>query len=794
MQYPAHIRIIDREAPIVQTVSEHSEACARYAADYSIPLLANAARLAGLLHDVGKYISSFKEYIEKAARGEPVVRGSVNHTFAGVRFVIERWHKSDNPWRRLACEMIAVAIGSHHRLFDCVGAGGADGYEHRLKKDGIHYEEAVANFEKFGVPFCELDELFNETEKDLAKLTALVAQLCKSREEVQFCMSLATRMLLSAVIAGDRRDTAEFMNGISLEVRTASSELWRDRLKAVEAKLSEFPQDEEIFKVRTIISDRCRAAASRGGGTYRLSVPTGGGKTLASLRYALATAAKHHKKRIILVTPLLSVLEQNAKVIREYVDDDSIICEDHSNVVRERGDLDELDTAELLTETWEAPIIITTLVQLLNTLFSGKSSSIRRMNALADSVIVIDEIQSLPRNMLSLVNTAMNFLSGVCGATIVLCSATHPCLETVSRPLRFQSPPDIIPFDEELYKVFRRTEIVDKRKPAGYTLDEISDMTLENSRAEGSTLLICNTKAEARTLYKTIRGSAESPVFHLSTYMCPAHRLATLAEINAQLKSGNRIICVATQLVEAGVDFSFACVMRVSAGLDNVIQAAGRCNRSGEFGRISPVYIINIRNEKLSRLLEIAQAQNAAESVMENFKVNPESYGGDLSSIESVNDYYRRLYFEVKGDAPDYPLPKLSTTIYELLSSNAQYIAHYTNRNKYEIYQAFRTAGEQFRVFDDNTVDVMVAYGKGAEIIADLHSSRAQNDFAFCRERLSAAKGFMISLYAYELERLTREGGIRSILNDTVYELLPGFYSSEIGFSIDGDNLDFQGV
>lgn len=194
----------------------------------------------------------------------------------------------------------------------------------------------------------------------------------------------------------------------------------------METKLDQFPQDSPIDRARRAISDQCRQAAQQPGGVFRLNVPTGGGKTLSSLRFALAHARRHRKQRIIFTSPLLSILEQNAAVIRAYIQDDSLILEHHSNLVRTAEDGQKLDERELLTETWESPIILTTLVQLLNTLFSGKTTAIRRFHSLCGSVIVIDEVQTVPSKMLSLFSLAVNFLAEICGATVVLCPPPSP--------------------------------------------------------------------------------------------------------------------------------------------------------------------------------------------------------------------------------------------------------------------------------------------------------------------------------------------------------------------------------
>ena len=794
MIYPAHIKFNADGKKIYQTVAEHIENCALYASKRSVPNFASAVYIAGFLHDIGKYTATFKEYIEKAVEGEPVKRGSVNHTFAGVRFVMERWHTGSRSKQSLVCELIAFAIGAHHGLFDCIGENGKDGYSYRVEKEDINYEEAKCNFLSQNVNLDKLDLSFDIAQEELMTAIRQLQTYCHNETEVRFSFSMIARMLLSAVIDADRRDTAEFTHDFTFTLKEPTKDTWQTCLDTVEQKLFEFTQKAEIDKVRSEISNQCRLAAVYESGVYRLSVPTGGGKTLASLRYSLATALTHAKKRIIFVTPLLSVLEQNAAVIRDFIGNDSLILEHHSNVIREKKQSDTLDENELLFETWDAPIIITTLVQLLDTLFSGKTTCIRRMNALAESVIIIDEIQSVPRKMLSLFNMAINFLGTVCNTTIILCSATHPCLEIVKHPVHFKAPEELVPYNMDLYQVFRRTNIIDHRKQGGYSIDELTEFAVKCAQKEGNLLLVCNKKAETTALYQKLSKLTNMQVYHLSTSMCIQHRIDTLKTINYCLDNKKPVICVSTQLVEAGVDFSFACVIRVSAGMDNVIQAAGRCNRSGEYGRTCPVYIINIKQENLSNLKEIQQAQTAAEAVLEQFRQTPDVFGCDLSSKESINDYYKRLYRENAVDAQDYPLPKIDTTIFSLLSDNKDFWFHCDNKDKYTVVQAFCTAGENFRVFEDNSIDILVPYGKGVELIADLCSERAKHNFVYCKEKLEESKRFTISLYEHEIKKLWQKGGLKSIWDDAILVLNSTFYSSELGFCHEGNNFEFMGV
>lgn len=794
MIYPAHIRR-DENGCVqeVQTVEVHCRNCARLAAQEAPPGMVQTAYLCGLLHDMGKYTLAFARYIEQASRDESVRRGSVNHTFAGARFALERWHTPPSgSLRDLTSELIAFAAGSHHGQFDCIDEDGKDGYQHRQTAADIGYGEAKAAFLSRCATEAELDTLFMAAVEEMAQAMERFRPIAGTDEEMLFQYAMLSRQILSAVIDGDRRDTAEFCLGISIphQVKEESA-LWQRCLRKVENRLQSFTDESEINRARRTISDRCKAAAKWGAGIYRLNIPTGGGKTLAALRYALATAAEHEKQRIIFVIPLLSILDQNAKVIREYLDDDRLILEHHSNVIQEKSG-DKLDENELLMETWAAPVVITTLVQLLNTLFSGKPSCIRRMAALRDSVIVIDEVQSVPRTMLSPFNMALNYLSAFCGATILLCSATQPCLEQTAHPLLLARPSDLVAYDAALWKAFRRTEIFDKRIPGGYSTEELAAFVSRCADEQGSVLLICNTKAEALGLYRQLR--LQPGTFHLSTAMCMEHRLRTLQAIHAALHDHERVVCISTQLVEAGVDFSFGCVIRILAGMDNVVQAAGRCNRNGEHAECGPVYLVNLREERLSRLPEIWQAQKAAESLLADFAENPAAFEGELTSDTAIRAYYRALYAEMDNGGQDYPLPELGTSLLDLLSVNRVFRSRCQTAGAYILGQAFQTAGKRFRVFEDNTTDVLVPFGEGAQLIAALCSDKARWDLVHRGEQLKKAGRYTVCLYQYQLDKLRENGGVYSLCDGTILALQPEFYAEETGLCLEGENEQFLEV
>ena len=776
--YLAHIRT-GEEGTAEQPLVDHCRNSARYAsACLGGTGLAQAGTLLGLLHDCGKFKQEFQEYLADPNG----IRGSVNHTFAGTRLLLERYHTSGDGMQRLAAELLAFASGSHHGLFDCVDENKKSGFDYRLIKEHIGCNECVQNFFDQCIPPEKLDKLFAAAVRELSNVCQRLAEGQTDYAEYSFQLGLLARLLLSALIEGDRRDTAEFMLGFDMEPMPENmNSLWEACLAHLEEKLTHFSEDTAISRARREISDRCRRNAEEQPGIYRLNVPTGGGKTLSSLRYALAHAKRWGKQRIIFTSPLRSVLEQNGAVIREYVGNDGIILEHHSNVLR-TSENNELDNRELAVESWDSPIIITTLVQMLHTLFSGRTTSIRRFQSLCDSVIVIDEVQTVPPRMLTLFNLAIEFLARVCGTTVLLCSATQPYLEGAEHPLRAEIC-DIIPDDKLLWETFRRTIITDAGEK---TLEEITAFVRDELAQAKSLLVVCNRKDEAEYLFSRFRDGA-GVACHLSASMCTAHRRKVLADLKAALSAGSKCLCVATQVIEAGVDISFHRVIRLSAGMDSVIQAAGRCNRHGESAEPVPVYVVSCQGENLGKLREIKEAKDATTSLLDAFRCNPVRFGGDLSSDAAIRTYYQKLYQNMAAGYQDYAIEKPDTSLFALLSDNLKfYDENAPWAGKYMVNQAFKLAGSRFEVFDGGTRDLTVPYKKGAELIAEL-AAQPKPDAAFLADWVRRAKPYSIAVYEWQLKSLGN--AVTEYVGVAV--LSGGFYDENTGLTLKPGSTDF---
>lgn len=799
----AHITELNRNVKF-QTVSEHCRQTAKYTSESLKDVgLNSSGYLIGLLHDLGKCTEAFNEYIKSSFDGEDVRRGSVNHTFAAVIFLFERYHTGINDaYEKITCEILGWAMGSHHGLFDCVSPQHTNGFYHRLTKDknDIFYDEALSSFILECAKLEEIDKLFKASNEEIKRLFYKIhneinqnnnyKNSCKNTA-FSFMQGFAARLLLSALIDADRRDTAEFMQGKKCEFICTDKSFWTNIIHRFESNYKSLildnSADTSINNTRKYISEKAENFAKMPNGIYRMTVPTGAGKTLSALRYAVHHAAQYNKKRIIFVIPLLSILDQNSKVIKKYIGSD-IILEHHSNVVKSEFTKDELDKYELLSENWDSPVIITTLVQLLNVLFSGKTSAVRRMNSLADSVIIIDEVQTIPKKDMYMFNLALNFLTSYCGCTVVLSSATQPSFDKLDYPINLFENPDMIPEDKQLFSVFKRTDIIDKTDKYGMTYDELTDFAVNVFENVQSLLIICNTKRSAKAMFDRLSAMNidKTAVFHLSNSMCMKHRQEVLTEINEYLTSDSpkKVICVSTQLVEAGVDFSFESCIRIKAGLDNIAQAAGRCNRSGEFNKICNVYIVSLKDENLSYLKDIQASQDAYTEFLEIYKNHINEYEKEILSDKSVGLFYDILMKKhISNDLYKYPYD--NSSLFEMLSLNKTYNCRTDTKEQFYFNQAFKSAGEIFKVFDNQTIDVIVPHNDEAkEIIADLCSERSKFDIGYLKEKIAKAKPYTISLFEYQMKEsfmfITDKG-------KHFFALQESYYNEDTGF--DPDNL-----
>ncbi|MCM1334762.1 MAG: CRISPR-associated helicase Cas3' [Bacteroides sp.] len=780
--FTAHVDKADKQRK--QSVAEHTLGTAEKAARYAEKLgLSNTARLQGLLHDTGKLCGDFDAYINGV---NDIRRGGIDHAFAGAKYLSEIASESDLSSVRTVAGYISRTVISHHGLHDWLYEDGKSYLDERVSKNE-RYDEILQNTSGL-FSRAEIAELLERAASEYKKFHKKISLLSEGAQEFLFYGGLFERLLQSLLIDADRTDTADFMLGRTTEHVSDPKRVWETAEINLEKKYEGFAKKtDRISARRTKIADGCLNFAGRDVGVCRLIVPTGGGKTLSSLRFAVEHCRRTGKKRIFYIAPFMSILEQNSDIIKEIVGEENFL-EHYSDFALSVDDKEELNEYELRAEKWDTPVVSTTLVQFLNTIYSSGIASVRRFHCLTDAVIIIDEVQAVPLKCVNLFNLAVNFLSEICGSTIVLCTATQPALGKTPFSVRFRDGAEMNPDYEEDLEVFRRVELISECRTSGYTYEEAAAFCAEKFEENGDLLVVVNTKSAAAKLYGLLKSRFENAaeILHLSTGMCPAHRRAALKRVCGELESKRPVICVTTQLIEAGVDISFRCVVRSLAGLDNAAQAAGRCNRNGE-DPLRAAYIINLSEEKLGSLREIARRQSAAFSVIESgvFK--------ELLGTSAMDRYFEKFYRE-QEETLSYPTEAdgVKTTLVELLSLNGQRNSRGGRMEKSERIgtQSFKTAGNKFNVIDKDKVteDIVVPYDHDArKLIDELNSELTPPETI---EKLRRAKKYTISVYSNQLTRLAENHAVYR-LSCGAFALSEQYYDSTgIGLKQQGGSLD----
>ncbi|NLW74231.1 MAG: CRISPR-associated helicase Cas3' [Clostridiales bacterium] len=700
--------------------------------------LSGLAGTAALYHDAGKATAEFQNYLFAEEQKE----GTVPHSIYGARAAYDDYFSS-----LPIAEMLANVIASHHgSLRDFLSPDGSTPLVSELTSSSK--PPVMENNRKISP-----DVLFDELKAVLGTLP-----------DKTFGIMMLVKLLYSCVVDADRMDAYLFERA---EEYVPKQPDWEKMLNELNKHLKKLTagnnkSDKTIIELRNDISRQCAEAGRREIGIYTLEVPTGGGKTLSGLRFALEHVSEHNLDRIIYVIPYLSILSQTAIEIRRALNTDAeTVLEHHSNVLP-----DDPEYYKLHTDRWDSPIILTTQVQFLESVFSAKAGALRKLHNMARSVIIFDEIQTLPVKCVHLFNSVLNFLNKVCGTTILLCTATRPLLDKVQRPVLLSEHPSIA----VCRKIPKRTEIVFELRPQGYSYEELADFVLEKHNT--STLIVVNTKAAAKSLYLQLK-SREKNVLHLSTNMCPAHRDKVISDLRCMLSRGEKVICVSTQLIEAGVDISFECVIRDLAGLDSIYQAAGRCNRHGEFGEIKKVFVVNIADENLSRLEDIKIGADKTRRLF-------------LDGQLDINTYYKHYFYERRNQM-DYPT-KGGGSIYDLLTKNRQgrnAYATYANSEKTQLFLtcAIRSAADEFYVIAPGQIEVLTNYGDSHKLLEEY---RTETDLAEKKKLLRRLERYMVSLYKFQTDELVARGALSSDNGLTI--LADGFYDDELGIDIAGSH------
>lgn len=713
-----------------QLLKTHLSDTARKAKEFGEDAgVGDLAYTTALLHDIGKYSRAFQARLDGNGR-------KVDHATAGAREVLKLFNK--NGLEKNLATMLSYCIAGHHT--------GLPDYGDATDMDGTG--TLLSRVEKKRLE----DYSAYRTEINPTSLVLSARKLKTSNEA--FSVAFMTRMVFSALVDADFQDTETFMQQ---EEKPRGGHASIDMLcETFNNAIQEFDNPQgEINKKRTETLKACKESAELDQGFFTLTIPTGGGKTLASMAFALNHAKRHGLKRVIYVIPFTSIIEQNAGVFKEYLGVDNVL-EHHSNFDWRKGnkiDADEADdeTKEILdklkldSENWDIPIVVTTNVQFFESLFANRSSNCRKLHNIAKSVIIFDEAQMLPREYLDPCMLAVKELVTNYGVSAVFCTATQPALNQRLPKVNFT---ELAPNPQALFDFYKRVQV----KNIGKTAD--ADL-LKKIKSYEQALCIVNTRRHAKGLFDQLDMDGS---YHLSTLMCPTHRKQVLEEVRGRLKEGKPCRVISTQVMEAGIDVDFPVGFRALAGLDSIIQAAGRVNREMK-RNVSDVYVFDPETPFIKRTpIFIKQGAAFAESVIRKFE-------GQINSKAAIEEYFNSLYY-VQG--------KGAFDVKKILSC-------FDNGIEFE----FKKAAEDFKLIDRNTVSVVVPYNEEAKDILE-RARHHPYPFTFARQ----LQMYTVSIYEKEFEKLQSKGVIETTNN--TYQVLTEasmkeFYNEKTGLVLPAD-------
>ena len=789
----AHIR---RSDGAVQSLIVHnkvvSQLCSKNARRVGLEKL---AAIIGLMHDMGKATLNFKRYLYGHSDN---LRH--HHSPVGAIYAYKNWFdKSDSLLMRLCAQIIMLCIlGHHHGLKDCLEFTGESPLIKSVlnAENNEHFEEASEWFLKNVADADELDALFSDA---CAEIAALFPNLTSIKTSSAAALRLICRLLLSILVDADRWDAACFEYGEDPLACTDANPDWNSLLSNFEDfRKANLISEGRINRIRSEISDICFAKADSAPGIFSLSVPTGGGKTFASLRFALRHAALNSQRRIFYIIPYNTILDQNAKAIRTALNDYPSILEHHSNVVIE--DDDKAHEHTLLTERWDSDIILTSLVQFLNACYKAPNSNARRFHRLTNSVLIFDEFQAAPKHCNALFERAIDFLSKYCHTTVVLCTATQPTF-------RFNAAPvELMPDVGNLYKNLARVHYI--FEPDNKRTYETAGASIAQLAARQSVLVVMNTRRSTLEVFEqtvrflkvqgtsiimpdvalskqsTANAAIDCPdgamlCVCMSTLLCANHRLKLIECIKAWLGTGKRVLCISTTLIEAGINISFPMSIRALAGLPSIIQVAGRTNRNMEYptGEVR-IWDFSQENAALSYLEDVQRGADLARGIL----ADP-AFIDKLESPEIIEGYFKLEadYIAAKQKFPVKAENGQVVNLTDLLALNKAFenaANGISNTHELVLRQSFEFAAKSFFVIPDDTKSVIVPWGEGADIIAALKSP---HDMRTEMKLLRKAQAYSVSLYENDFNHLYGQGAIEPIGESGVLALKEGFYDNRYG-------------
>ena len=679
--------------------------------------MGDCGRLMGLLHDKGKEQVEWQKYLQGVTgynKEYAHIMNGPNHAYVGA-VIAQMQYPQIAP-------LIAQPIAGHHRgLYD----------------------------------YCDyIEETKREVPKDVTIDETIPYKFPKISNPQPFDLHHIVRMLFSCLVDADSLDTEAFMNPVQAKLRGSHISM-QQLLKQLEKNLlglkAKSP-DTEVNRIRNYVQEQCIKESQGKCGFYSLTVPTGGGKTMASVLWALHHAITNELQRVIIAIPYTSIIVQTAAILKSIFGEDNVL-EHHSNINPEDiKDKEMRERLQLATENWDYPIIVTTNVQLFESLFSNKRSDCRKLHNIVKSVIILDEVQTLPLGFYKPIVHTLDTIQRVFGTSVLFTTASQPILsgriEGANPRASFdalQSVHEIIPTEAQLHDKLRRVklEFLDGKR----SYDEIAEELCKHQKV----LCIVNTRRDAKELYDRL--PKEGFCLHLSRMMCPVHVSSTIQMVKEALKtsSDQPIRVIATQLIEAGVDIDFPVVFRQEAGLDSILQAAGRCNREGK-QPLCTTYVFSLGKEHPLPTGFITQTNNARLNMGQQ---------QDWFAPEAMICYFKQLHSRI--DNFD------KKQIQELL---------------YKPECEFEKAAEVFRLIDDQTTSVIINWDESIKLYEQLIS---QGPSYTLMKRLAQ---YSVNIRERDFNKLKDSGAIEEHVENIYAITNPGFYKSDTGLTIENQWLE----
>jgi len=690
----------------VQTIIEHATNVANLAKTNGHTWGGDFAYACGLAHDIGKYSEEFQKRIGGGSL-------KVDHATAGGQFFAQKYDT-------IGLFAAYIIMGHHGGL-----PNGGSQTQSTQDEPTLHgrLKRAIPDYSKF------------QNELSIPKLVS--PTICKNKFDVSFFI----RMIFSALVDADWTDAETFANdGVkSRGGFSTMSELNEKLSKHIERFINPDTTPSELNQKRTDLLKNCLDVAESSAGMFTLTAPTGSGKTISSLAFALKHAKLQDKRRVIYVAPYNTIIDQNVAEYAKILGEENVLCHSGNTMYENQDEVDENKRNSI--ENWNFPVIATSNVQFFESLFSNKTGKCRKLHNIAGSVIIFDEAQMIPLPYLLPCIKAIKTLADGYGCTIVLSTATQSSLDEYFDNQITKIVKDPI----ELHNFFRRTNFMHLEQPLSD--DELAETMLSHKQV----LCIVNTRRQAQQIYEIISSRQSSSVFHLSTTMHQKHRKEVLAEIRNRLTSEEKCVVISTSLVEAGVDFDFEVVYRQEAGLDSIIQAAGRCNREGKRERCaSNVYVFKSGEHKSPRLIE--PNITAFKQISKRHE--------DIASLEAIKEYFEQLYYNIGDGRLD------AKNILEMLEKNFPSIP-------------FADVNNAFKIIDGSTQQTVYCLFDVPDLEAQLRSGIRN------RELFRKIAEYGVNLYDSDIKKLNEIGAIDKVgFDEDILLITKAYYKDAIGVDL----------